>query len=152
MKDMVQLTGGVVVQIDTFKNVVFKESLKRQFAPETDEGFLGLCSNASLEVIPSRDIKVSGLLGPAARLDKKGPAVAETEVGGGGQAGALGCAGLGPQGELGRRAHTAGRNGGLPAGRRLRVLADRSGRHHVVAHVWPASRHYPGAVFRGHGC
>jgi protein transport protein SEC23 len=59
MKDMVQLTGGLVVQIDTFTNVVFKESLKRMFAKEGEEGFLGMSAHATLEVLPSRDIKVS---------------------------------------------------------------------------------------------
>lgn len=32
MKEMVQLTGGQCVQIDSFTNVVFKDSLKRMFA------------------------------------------------------------------------------------------------------------------------
>jgi protein transport protein SEC23 len=58
MKDLVQLTGGTVVQIDTFANVVFKESLKRVFAKEDEDGFLGSSSCATLEVLPSRDIKV----------------------------------------------------------------------------------------------
>jgi len=84
MKDLVQLTGGTVVQIDTFANVVFKESLKRVFAKEDEDGFLGSSSCATLEVLPSRDIKVAGLLGPACRVDKKGPHVADTEVGQGG--------------------------------------------------------------------
>jgi protein transport protein SEC23 len=58
-KEMVQLTGGQCVLIDTFHNVVFKESLKRMFAGEGEEGFLGMSSHATLEVLPSRDIKVS---------------------------------------------------------------------------------------------
>lgn len=32
MKEMVQLTGGQCVQIDSFTNPVFKDSLKRMFA------------------------------------------------------------------------------------------------------------------------
>ena len=36
------------------------------------------------QVIPSRDIKVAGMLGPAARVDKKSPHVADAEVGLGG--------------------------------------------------------------------
>ncbi len=50
------------------------------FVTETDEGFLGMSSNATLDVIPSRDIKVAGLLGPAARVEKKSPHAAEAEV------------------------------------------------------------------------
>jgi len=84
MKDMVQLTGGQVVQIDTFTNVVFKESLKRMFAKEGEEGFLGMSAHATLEVLPSRDIKVNGLLGSACRAEKKSTHVADTEIGQGG--------------------------------------------------------------------
>ena len=51
------LTGGMVVQIDTFGNVVFKESLKRVFAREGEPGFQGASSCATMEVLPSRDIK-----------------------------------------------------------------------------------------------
>jgi protein transport protein SEC23 len=58
MKEMTQLTGGECVQIDSFTNVVFKDSLKRMFAKEDEEGFLGMSSHATLEVLPSRDIKV----------------------------------------------------------------------------------------------
>ena len=36
------------------------------------------------QVIPSKDIKVAGLLGSAARMDKKSPNIAEQEVGVGG--------------------------------------------------------------------
>lgn len=84
MKELVQLTGGECVLIDSFTNVVFKDSLKRMFWKEDEEGFIGMSSHATLEVLPSRDIKISGLLGHAARGDKKSPAVADTEVGLGG--------------------------------------------------------------------
>lgn len=60
MKDAVLTTGGLTVQTDTYHNVVFKDSLKRLFTREGEEGFLGLSSNATFEVIPSRDIKVRG--------------------------------------------------------------------------------------------
>jgi hypothetical protein len=72
MKELVQLTGGMVVQIDTFANVVFKESLKRVFAKEGEEGFLGSSSCATLEVLPSRDIKVGEDWGPAGVWGRQG--------------------------------------------------------------------------------
>eukprot|EP00879_Flechtneria_rotunda_P000388 GHRR01000481.1.p1 GENE.GHRR01000481.1~~GHRR01000481.1.p1 ORF type:complete len:762 (+),score=240.68 GHRR01000481.1:2399-4684(+) len=84
MKEMVQLTGGQCVQIDTFTNIVFKDSLKRMFCNENAEGFLALASHATLDVLPSRDIKISGLLGHAARSEKKSSAVADTQIGLGG--------------------------------------------------------------------
>jgi protein transport protein SEC23 len=83
-RDLVQLTGGVCVQIDTFANPVFKDSLRRVFAKEGENGFLGTSSCGVLEVVPSRDIRVQGLLGPACRVDKKSPHVSETQVGQGG--------------------------------------------------------------------
>ncbi|KAG2499921.1 hypothetical protein HYH03_002208 [Edaphochlamys debaryana] len=84
MKDVVLCSGGLTVQTDTYHNVVFRDSLKRLFARDGEEGFLGLSSNATFEVIPSRDIKVAGLLGCAARVEKKSPHVADVEVGLGG--------------------------------------------------------------------
>ena len=36
------------------------------------------------QIIPSRDVKVAGLLGPASPMEKKGMSVAETPVGLGG--------------------------------------------------------------------
>eukprot|EP00884_Botryococcus_braunii_P021827 jgi/Botrbrau1/8328/Bobra.0081s0017.1 len=84
MKQAVEQSGGMVVQTDTFHNPVFKESFRRVFAPIGDEGHLGLASNATVEVLTSRDVKVSGLLGPAAPIEKKSVAVAEQSVGYGG--------------------------------------------------------------------
>ncbi|KAG1675309.1 hypothetical protein FOA52_015983 [Chlamydomonas sp. UWO 241] len=84
MKDCVQYTGGMVVQSDTFHNPVFRESLKRMFAKDGEDGFLGVSSNATVEIIPSKDIKVSGCLGPVARVDKKSAHIADNEVGVGG--------------------------------------------------------------------
>eukprot|EP00967_Tisochrysis_lutea_P157602 scaffold320197_cov21-Tisochrysis_lutea.AAC.1 len=151
MKGMVLSTGGMALQTDTFSNLVFRNSLKRLFQKETEEGFIGCSSNGVLEVpvqwriwgerayclrhliasfgmekwridikvahthtythmdtkqqllppptflrnakvlvglkgkkqmkevIPSKDIKVAGLLGPAARLEKKSINIADTE-------------------------------------------------------------------------
>lgn len=53
MKPAVEATGGMVVQTDTFLNPVFKESFKRVFAPETEEGYLAVASNATFEVGPA---------------------------------------------------------------------------------------------------
>jgi len=52
MKPVVEATGGMVVQTDTFLNPVFKESFKRVFALEAEEGYLAVASNATFEVPP----------------------------------------------------------------------------------------------------
>lgn len=41
-----------------------------------------LCTGS--QVIPSRDVKVGGLMGPAAPVEKKSPSVADTQTGIGG--------------------------------------------------------------------
>lgn len=50
MKPVVDMSGGMVVQTDTFLNPVFKESFKRVFAPPGDPGALDIASNATFEV------------------------------------------------------------------------------------------------------
>ena len=53
MKPVVDMTGGVVVQTDTFHNPVFKESLKRMLvAPGPGVNSLEMASNATFEVRP----------------------------------------------------------------------------------------------------
>lgn len=66
---------------------VFRESLRRVFKKEGEEGYLGQCSQGSLEVITSRDIKVAGLVGPAAPAEPSHLArdrISEAQVGIGG--------------------------------------------------------------------
>ena len=50
MKPVVDMTGGMVVQTDTFLNPVFKESFKRVFVPPGEPGSLDIASNATFEV------------------------------------------------------------------------------------------------------
>jgi len=85
MRPALERTGGVAVQADTFANPVFRESLKRLLAPPSDAAaHLGTAAAATLEVIPSRDVRVCGALGPASPADRRGPAVSETAIGMGG--------------------------------------------------------------------
>lgn len=58
MKPAIQATGGLVVQTDTFRNPVFKDSLSRVFAKEGQPGFSGRCSCATLDVQCSSGLKV----------------------------------------------------------------------------------------------
>ena len=52
MKPVVDMTGGVVVQTDTFDNPVFKESFKRVFVAPGSPSSLEVASNATFEVRP----------------------------------------------------------------------------------------------------
>lgn len=84
MKPAVQATGGLAVQTDTFRNPVFKDSLTRVFAKDGEDGFLGRCACATLDVLCSRDIKIQGMLGCGASTKKQSPAVSNTVTGEGG--------------------------------------------------------------------
>ena len=50
MQTAVEQTGGLLVQASTFHAQAFKESFRRIFAPASEEGHLGMNSNAHFEV------------------------------------------------------------------------------------------------------
>ncbi|KAL5724569.1 Protein transport protein S23 C [Ranunculus cassubicifolius] len=79
LKVAVERTGGLVVLAESFGHSVFKDSLKRVF--QSSDFDLGLSSNGIFEVNCSKDIKVQGIIGPCASLEKKGPLCSETVVG-----------------------------------------------------------------------
>mmetsp|Transcript_31306 Transcript_31306/g.45634 ORF Transcript_31306/g.45634 Transcript_31306/m.45634 type:complete len:810 (+) Transcript_31306:97-2526(+) len=89
MRELVEATGGLMVLGDSFGQSVFKESLRRVFnrypddIPE-DGGKMSMAFAASLEVLTSREFKVSGAIGPVTSLNKKGPNVSDIEIGKGG--------------------------------------------------------------------
>lgn len=78
IKVAVEKTGGLVVLAESFGHSVFKDSLKRVFSGEYD---LGLASNGIFEINCSKDIKVQGVIGPCASLEKKGPLCSDTVIG-----------------------------------------------------------------------
>jgi len=89
MGELVEATGGQMVLGDSFGQSVFKESLRRVFrtfepdVPE-DGGKMQMAFGATLEVLTSREFKISGAIGPVTSLGKKGPNVSDLEVGTGG--------------------------------------------------------------------
>lgn len=89
MKVCVHNTGGLVVLADSFGQSVFRESFRRVFTryPEDrpgDAGYLMMGFGASIEVVHSREFKVSGCIGPCSSMKKMGPSVSETAIGVGG--------------------------------------------------------------------
>ena len=54
MKNAVELSGGLVIQTDSFNNAVFKESFRNLLAGPEDARGLALSSNATLEVRAQR--------------------------------------------------------------------------------------------------
>lgn len=80
MKVVVDKTGGYMVMSDSFSMHVFKDSFRKMF--DCDEaGYLKLGFNAKIEVFTSREFKCCGAVGGLSSLGKKGPSVAETEIG-----------------------------------------------------------------------
>ena len=89
MRELVEATGGLMVLGDSFGQSVFKESLRRVFQRFPDEipedgGQLQMAFSGSLEVLTSREFKVSGAVGPVTSLEKDGPNVSENVIGKGG--------------------------------------------------------------------
>lgn len=79
LKVAVDKTGGLVVLAESFGHSVFKDSLKRIF--QSGEHDLGLAANGIFEINCSKDIKVQGIIGPCASLEKKGPLASENVIG-----------------------------------------------------------------------
>ncbi len=69
---------------DCFGQDIFKESLRRVFSRYPDDhpdaGHLQMGLSATLEVITSREYKISGAIGSCAGLGKKGPNVSEVTL------------------------------------------------------------------------
>ncbi|XP_044013279.1 protein transport protein Sec23A isoform X2 [Aphidius gifuensis] len=76
-------TGGHMVMGDSFNSTLFKQTFQRVFTKD-DKNNLKMAFNATLEIKTSREIKVSGAIGPCVSLGTKGPSVSEQEVGLGG--------------------------------------------------------------------
>ncbi|KAL9269709.1 transport protein SEC23 C-like protein [Drosera capensis] len=79
LKVAVERTGGLVVLAESFGHSMFKDSLKH--ICQSGECELGLSSNGIFEISCSKDLKVQGILGPCASLEKKGAICSETVVG-----------------------------------------------------------------------
>eukprot|EP01018_Ginkgo_biloba_P005985 Gb_40586 [translate_table: standard] len=79
IKVAVERTGGLVVLAESFGHSVFKDSFKRVF--ESSDYDLGLSFNGIFEVNCSKDVKIQGIIGPCASLDKKGASCSDTVVG-----------------------------------------------------------------------
>ena len=87
LKPCVAATGGLVVLADSFGQSVFKESFVRIFrrwgeeAHPPDAGHLKMGFGATLEVLTSRDFKVSGAIGLCTSLKRPSPSVSDQEIG-----------------------------------------------------------------------
>src|ERR1700730_3272890 len=80
MKRPANSTGGDMVLTDSFTSSQFKQSYVRVFDKDADDKVL-MGVKASLEVLTTKELKVTGLIGHAVSLNKKSSPVGETECG-----------------------------------------------------------------------
>jgi protein transport protein SEC23 len=80
MKSLANSTGGHMVLTDSFTSSQFKQSFVRVFDKDAEDNLL-MGFNASLEVLTTKELKVTGLIGHAVSLNKKSSSVGETECG-----------------------------------------------------------------------
>ncbi|TEY77669.1 hypothetical protein BOTCAL_0052g00060 [Botryotinia calthae] len=80
MKGLSNSTGGHMILTDSFTSSMFKQSFVRVFEKDGDDNLL-MGFNASLEVLTTKELKVTGLIGHAVSLNKKSTSVGETECG-----------------------------------------------------------------------
>ncbi|KAK9717986.1 GTPase-activating protein S23 [Basidiobolus ranarum] len=83
METMVNSTGGLMILADSFNTAIFKQSFQRLFNKDP-HGNLAMGFNATLDIQTTKELKISGLIGPAISIDKKSSCVGETEIGIGG--------------------------------------------------------------------
>ncbi|KAG6995412.1 protein transport protein sec23 [Physcia stellaris] len=80
MKGLSNSTGGHMILTDSFTSSQFKQSFVRVFDKDSADSLL-MGFNASLEVLTTKELKVTGLIGHAVSLNKKSNSVGETECG-----------------------------------------------------------------------
>lgn len=80
MKGLSNSTGGHMILTDSFTSSMYKQSFARVFNKDADDNLL-MGFNASLEVLTTKELKVTGLIGHAISMNKKSASVGETECG-----------------------------------------------------------------------
>ena len=110
MKSLPNSTGGHMILTDSFTSSMYKQSFARVFDKDANDNLL-MGFNASLEVITTKELKVTGLIGHAVSMNKKGTNVGETEVGIGNTSSWKMC-GIDPSASYGVYFEIAGQGGG----------------------------------------
>ena len=88
MRYCTNYTGGHMVLTDSFSTSMFQQTFRRVFAREQSQnGEFKMSFGATVEVKTSRELKVSGCIGPCFSAQMRNSCVSDTEVGVGGTAG-----------------------------------------------------------------
>lgn len=85
MKYLPNSTGGNIVMGDSFDSSLFKTSFQRVFTRDAEE-HLKMAFNCIVEVKTSKELNVSGAIGPCVSMKLRNNHVSDTEIGVGGTA------------------------------------------------------------------
>ncbi|KAI5406474.1 protein transport protein SEC23 [Lathyrus oleraceus] len=83
LREPIERSGGFMILAESFESDQFRKCLRHLFKHD-DEGFLKMNFDATIEIVTTKDVKISGALGPCVSLKKKNASVSETEIGQGG--------------------------------------------------------------------
>lgn len=80
MKSLANYTGGHMILTDSFTSSMFRQSFIKIFDKDANDCLM-MGFNAALEVLTTKELKVTGLIGHAVSMNKRSTSVGETEVG-----------------------------------------------------------------------
>ncbi|KAL5120063.1 GTPase-activating protein S23 [Pleosporales sp. CAS-2024a] len=109
MRGLANSTGGHMILTDSFTSSMYKQSFARVFNKDADDNLL-MGFNAEMEVLTTKELKVTGLIGHAVSLNKKSINVGETECGIGNTCAWKMC-GIDPEASYGIYFEVAGQGG-----------------------------------------
>lgn len=109
MRGLANSTGGHMILTDSFTSSMYKQSFARVFNKDAEENLL-MGFNANLEVLTTKELKLTGLIGHAISMNKKSVSVGETECGIGNTCAWKMC-GIDPQSSYGIYFEIAGQGG-----------------------------------------
>ncbi|RSH95677.1 GTPase-activating protein S23 [Saitozyma podzolica] len=80
MKSLSNATNGFMIISDSFITAIFKQSFLRTLNKD-EEGYLKMGYNGTFEVLTTKELKISGVIGHVISANKKSACVGETEIG-----------------------------------------------------------------------
>eukprot|EP00794_Sanderia_malayensis_P019977 gene19977-21935_t len=83
MRNCTNFTGGYMFMGDAFNTALFKQTFQSVFAKDT-KGEFKMAFGSQIEVKTSKELKISGCIGPCVSMKKGGANISETEIGVGG--------------------------------------------------------------------
>ncbi|MCL7036420.1 hypothetical protein MKW94_012382 [Papaver nudicaule] len=83
LKVAIENSGGFLMLGESFESDQFKKCLRHIFKQDAD-GNLNMYFDATVEIVTTKEVQISGALGPCVSMKKKSSSVSENEMGQGG--------------------------------------------------------------------